>query len=244
MTNTQILKATNLEQAREILTAENKLKSGKIKQGRAFNFMCYLQESEIQRVITQNRRKIRSYAYALHDKDTHADGSPEVPHYHIVLRTYSQFTLWQAYAWFKGYLFEYDDDTKQYEKISNLVPEFTGDLRQSVEYLYHKNDPDKYQYNSNIIVSDDLDDVCMIVDKSFDNSYEIVDKIISGASELELLKTYGREYVYHRSQYRELAYYIRMSYSPIKQIEDSVSSNDHQWQDAFDPYTYTENYKF
>lgn len=238
-----ILQCQTFEQAQQFLKEHSKSKKG-YRNGRAFNFMCYLDESSIQRCICQNRRKIRSYGYILHDKDTDDNGCLKEPHYHGVIRTYSQFTLYQFYSWFKPYLFELNEETKQFDKKINLVPEFTSDLQMSVNYLTHKDNPEKFQYSVNDIMSDDLQDLSCVVDKCYDSSYDLVNDIIDGKTELELLKKYGREYVYHRTQYRELAYQIRYSYVPIKQrlIESDV--NDVQESQLatqkFIPYTYTD----
>lgn len=224
------------------------LRSGRIINARCFNLRLYLDESSIQRVITQNRRKIRSYAYINHDRDTDDKGELKKSHYHIVFRTYSQFTRFQIYKWFQKFTFDFDAESQEWIKRENIDIQITKDITASTEYLTHKNDPDKYQYSVNDVISDDWEDINNANDgKSKDESYEIVEKILEGVSERELLKTYGREYVYHRQQYRELAYQIRMSYIPEKQRFEEFDINSAGFEPSkkeYIPYTYTENYKF
>lgn len=222
-------------------------RSQKVKNARCFNIRLYLDDHIIQRVITQNRRKIRSYAYINHDRDVDSEGNVKKSHFHIVFRTYSQFTRFQIYKWWQQYTFDYDGERNEWIKRENIDIEITKDISASVEYLTHKNDPDKFQYSVNDVVSDDWEDINNVTDgKSKDDSYEIVEKILQGVSERELLKTYGREYVYHRQQYREIAYQIRSSYVPTRermQEYDVNSMGAEPIKEQYVPYSYTDNYK-
>lgn len=203
---------------RDILNGEDKTRSGKIANGRCFNIHCYLDELSLNAVLTANQRKIRCYAYCYHDQDLDDDGKPLQKHVHLVIRTYSQFTRYQIYRWFQRFAWGFDktgdppDHDIKYDprwcKIENISVQFTLNIDASIEYLTHSDDPDKYHYPRDQIVSNNINDLCSNVDCK-DNSLEIIEALISGATPLEMVKRYGREYVYHYAQYKELAYQCR-----------------------------------
>ena len=85
------------------------------------------------------------YACLLHDKDTDKDGNPKTLHIHYVIwgekRTRLITMLWRlvAMAQFEDYMF-----TCIQIDVCDSIPK-------SVQYLTHKNHPNKYQYNEHYI---------------------------------------------------------------------------------------------
>ena len=79
-------------------------------------------------------KKSYDHAYILHDKDTREDGTPDKPHWHVVITTGSN-AVW---------------NTALADNLGIEV-KFTGEkvkkLDRALEYLIHFNDPDKYQYS-------------------------------------------------------------------------------------------------
>lgn len=75
----------------------------------------------------------------LHDKDINANGEPKKPHWHIVLcfdgkKSYSQIEL----------------ITKS---VGGTRPEKVHELRAMIRYLAHLDNPDKWQYDFNDVIS-------------------------------------------------------------------------------------------
>ena len=70
------------------------------------------------------------YAFILHDKDIYEDGTPKLPHYHIYLKY---------------------KNARDFETIQNHFQgahiEQANDEKSCIQYLTHKNDENKYQYN-------------------------------------------------------------------------------------------------
>ena len=76
----------------------------------------------------------------LHDKDINElTGEPKKPHWHIII----SFSNKKSY--------------KQAKLISELLnapePQSVGSLQGSVQYLWHRNNPEKYQYNKADVVA-------------------------------------------------------------------------------------------
>lgn len=84
--------------------------------------------------------KIDKWCYLLHDKDTKDDGTPKHTHYHVYLRfnTTIDFTVIKK-------AFDVEIGNVQYIHSNNYD---TACL-----YLVHKNQPEKYQYNPDDVVS-------------------------------------------------------------------------------------------
>lgn len=187
----------------DFFDGEDLQKNKKIKQARAFWIRIYLSKEALELFLQTNIKRIRSYAYILHDKDIGDDGELVEPHFHLILRMYSQWSRRRIYKLFIPFLWNYNNG--QWEKTGNLNLQISSDYKANFVYLTHDNDPDKYQYSKSCIVSNDFDDFGNNDDKSKDGAYEIIHDILEGKSQLYLLKKYGREYVYHKKQYELMA---------------------------------------
>lgn len=74
----------------------------------------------------------------LHDKDLNADGSIKKPHYHVIL-TYDGPTTYKSV----------NDNICQI--IGSTIPKRVLSLRGIYRYLTHEDNPEKYQYNRDLI---------------------------------------------------------------------------------------------
>lgn len=187
----------------DFFDAQDLSKNGKVKQARAFWIRTYLSKDGLDLFLQTNIKRIRSYAYILHDRDADENGELVQPHYHLVLRMYSQWSRKRIYKLFVPFLWNFNNG--QWDKIANIDLQISSDYKANFTYLTHDNDPDKYQYDKSLIVSNDPDDFGNHDDKCKDGAFEIVNDIIDGKSQLFLLKKYGREYVYHKKQYELIA---------------------------------------
>ena len=82
---------------------------------------CYY---ELKAILVNNGSTFKHYAYILHDKD-----NEEQPHYHLCLEYKNARTFTQVKSMFEGAHVE----DMEYKNMS-------------YQYLIHKNDPEKYQY--------------------------------------------------------------------------------------------------
>lgn len=187
-------KAEVNENLEEFSKTEKKTrKKGKVGKSRYFSFMTYASEKEIQTTIAKHTSSIRAFAYIYHDRDE----SP--PHYHLLVRTYSSWTENQILKWF---------DWVKLKTGQNTLVEILDNSIGMNAYLTHTDYESvmkkKYPYKREEIKDFGLFD---IVDKrnSFDETYEIVNNVLLGMSEKDLVRRYGKNYLFHRNAFHESA---------------------------------------
>ena len=170
------------------MSPEAKTNSSKV---RAFSCITYLSERQINEVIGLHNSSIRSYAYIHHDKDE------TTPHYHLVFRTFDAWSITSIEKWFKGFT----DDKG--EHINTLVQR-ARDLYALRAYLTHE-DPDsqedgKHRYRFSEIHDGGLFDLVPKKD-AVDDTYEMLEYMMNGASTKWMVRRYGKAFVYHFSQF-------------------------------------------
>lgn len=162
--------------------------------GRFFALVSYCKSSEALIQILQTKQKsVRAYALIKHDKDE-AD-----PHHHIVIRTNSTWTCQQLAKWF----------TNAGGEGQNTFCQLVRDREGIVDYLTHEgNEGEKYHYDKSDIIDGGLDDILPAGEAS-DDSAEILEKYLSGVSVREMVRLYGRDFLYHIASYAAVADIIR-----------------------------------
>lgn len=152
--------------------------------GRFFGLVTYLSDPQkVIKMIETKRTSIRSYALIVHDKDQ-AD-----PHIHIVIRTHNPWTCKQVCNWFV------DTETNQ-----NAFAEFVHDRLGIIDYLTHENDPDKHHYDKSEIIDGGIDDL-LPKGNTDDLTCEILELLLQGTAIRELVKMYGKDFLYHIRDY-------------------------------------------
>lgn len=101
----------------------------------SFRIITYAKEEEFQKLLKYGTK----WEYIFHDSDVKEDGTLKEPHWHIniVLREWK--TVKGVCNLIEG------------NQNSLAIP--LNDKRDAHEYLTHKNDPDKFQYDENLIKS-------------------------------------------------------------------------------------------
>lgn len=178
----------------------------------------------INDILDKKLKYIKSYAFIYHDKDIyfndilddkneilHKKGDLKVPHFHIYLKLKSNRYADEIKRWFmpKELI---DENGLSYNCLSQKVKSSFA----CIEYLTHKNEPEKYQYSENDIISYNIDSV--LDNDSIDNSIDIVEDMLSGFSTRELVKRYGRDFIYHYSSYSAIVAKIK--------YEDAISPDN------------------
>lgn len=168
------------------------------KNGRSRNFSLtsYLTESQIQMVLLEHSSQIRTYAYALHNKDINEDKSPKDEHYHIILVLYNATTITAVRRWFKGYT-----DNKG-EEI-NTLGQICKDIFNAYDYLTHSTKQaitdGKYQYTKDIVKSNDYNYFKASTESEFDNMTLAIIDMLNNVPLRILFKKYGRDFIIHYS---------------------------------------------
>lgn len=132
--------------------------------------------------------------YILHDKDTNEQGIPVEPHTHIYVRLSRSRLPSQICNWFRGL----DEKGQVVNTFSEPVHSSVQDVRL---YFTHRNRPDKYQYPDSDI--HDLGDA-LTVNEGVDDTYNIFCDLVAGLSIPDLVRKYGRDFVYHYSHWKAL----------------------------------------
>lgn len=166
---------------------------------RNFSLTSYLDAAKINLTLLAHENQIRFYAYILHDKDTNEDGTLKEPHYHIIIVTYNAKTVSAVRRWFYGWV---DKEGKDI----NTLGQACNDIYNAYDYLYHKNQPDKYQYDSDLIVSNNKGHFLGSADTDIDSATQMLFDLVKGVSYRQMAKKYGRDFIFHYQALRVLGY--------------------------------------
>ncbi len=101
----------------------------------SFRIITYAKEEEFQKLLKYGTK----WEYIFHDNDVKEDGTPKEPHWHINIILREWRTVKGVCNLIEG------------NQNSLAIP--MNDKRDAHEYLTHKNDPDKFQYDENLIKS-------------------------------------------------------------------------------------------
>lgn len=167
----------------------------KVRKSRFFSLTTYATEKQIKKVIGDHIKSVRAFCYIYHDKDENE------PHHHILMRTHSTWTSTQISRWFA------DCKDKDHNNV-NTFCETASDMDALERYITHDTEEareaGKYQYSK-----DDIKDfgMCDLAERkdSYDSSYEILMRVLSGMNPRELVRYYGRDFLYHINAYYDCA---------------------------------------
>ena len=101
----------------------------------SFRIITYAREEEFQTLLKYGTK----WEYIYHDRDVKEDGTLKEPHWHINI-------ILREWKTVKGVC-------NLIEGSQNSLAIPMNDKRDAHEYLTHKNDPDKFQYEENLIKS-------------------------------------------------------------------------------------------
>lgn len=90
--------------------------------------------------IMKKHKEIKWYVSPLHDKDIKEDGENKKPHHHIVFMCKNQIRVPT-----------FNEICKEIGALEFHSPKdnIVSDPQKAIEYHWHKNNPEKYQYNEN-----------------------------------------------------------------------------------------------
>lgn len=170
---------------------------------RKFSCVTYFSEMQLQECLQRAGDMIRGYAYCHHDKDVNDDGTPKEPHTHLVLWLYNNRSIKSLRGWFdRGFRDE------KGEKINTMLQP-CHDVKAAAEYLYHKNDPDKYQYPPESVVYSDPELFESPDTQKEDNILLAVQELIAGATWESCINKYGRDFIVHMGHIAQAVAYVK-----------------------------------
>lgn len=154
------------------------------------------------------------WAYAYHDLDVDKEGKLKEPHYHILVH----FKQARSPNSCIRYIL-----SKQ-----NVFGEECVSPLGAFEYLFHKNDPDKYQYDKSIVITHNpvywdrfLPD---IRDRT---NIDFVEDLFTGVDMLTMAKRYGRDYMKNYRAYEDFIDEVKFRQS--RNVQKSISSSRLPW---------------
>ena len=160
----------------------------------SFSIVSYASVNEILPLVSG----CRHYVYILHDKDVNEDGSTRSPHFHI-LCTFAQNKSFNAVA-------------SLVESNQNTFVQQLQDVGGAFSYLTHQNNPEKYQYNSDDLVSDDIDywiDRIPDYEEKKNKNDDFVDDLLADDFDIvALARKYGRDFIKNISKYENFRFRV------------------------------------
>lgn len=178
---------------------------------RNWSLVSYIEDLQvILDIIEEHKNIIVYYAIILHNKDILDNGEKKQSHYHISLILNNTRTEMQVRKWFE--ILDKNDN-----KI-NCLAQQTIDNSAIIEYFIHKNCKEKYQYSDKDIVSNNIN-AFVTAPPSEDNCYLILQDMICGVKIYDLVKRYGKDFVYHYNQYRALVSDILNNERELENLE-------------------------
>lgn len=169
------------------------------KRGRFFSLVSYASADDINTVAQIHSEQIRYWCYIWHDHDTHDDGKPKEPHFHILFDLYNANSESAVSRWFNWCKDENGEHV-------NTLCERGEDRAYLCDYLTHSNAKDKYQYPETAI--ERYSDMLLIAGvkprNDQENALNIIDDMLRGATYYELMRHYGREFIINCARYEEM----------------------------------------
>lgn len=162
---------------------------------RNFSAVTYLSQEQIQSFLQRYTEKIRNFALIYHDRDF-----DKIPHYHLLIVTHSAHTTSAVLRWFQSMGF--CDDTGM---PINTMCEPCRDYQLAYEYLYHKNNPEKFQYKEEEIICDDRSYFVAPTESQDDSMFQALDQMLQGVDFYTLAQRFGRDFILHYRSIRCLA---------------------------------------
>lgn len=209
------------------MTTKNFEKNGKVYSyqfGYNFDVISY-EEDPLTTIETD--KKVKNFAFIKHDMDKweedtedHKIGEFKKPHYHIILNLATQ------------------DTAVNVGKRYNGRAEICHNLTKSIQYLVHKNNEEKYQYQVAEVIYNNIEWFEKhFYETSSNKVYRMVEEMMNGKSFRELCEEYGRDFIYHWKDIRECAcilFYQEHNYVKVMELANSMKSFDKLIEDIFE----------
>lgn len=155
---------------------------------RFISLITYHDAKTIEVILNDKKNMVVGYCYILHDKDLKEDGSIKEPHIHLCIRLTTSREPEEICRWFK------------INEI-NTFAERVFSRAEVINYLTHKNNPEKFQYPIESIVNRNG------IESFAENGNDALEMYLdafNGIIPREMVRKYGRDFLYHHKQIYEL----------------------------------------
>ena len=167
----------------------------KVKQARTWSLVVYNYDAFDLMIQLSTIESLVHYAYIVHSKDVQENGEVKKEHIHLLVNLSVPVTL----KWLERRLYTFNS------LEGTLIGEPVTDKRMCFRYLTHKDDKDKYQYNDNEVLSNDLYYWTSDLKDKTSDVLEMIDDITKRTSLRTLAKKYGKDFMKNYRSYIEFA---------------------------------------
>lgn len=164
-------------------------------QCRNFSLVTYLSENQLNEVLQRKSEYIKAFSYCVHDMDKDKE-----KHTHIILLLNSPRYVSTVKNWFNGYV----DDSGN---TVNTLCQKCHNVTSAFDYLIHKDNPEKYQYDPCLRITSDLQFFSETSDNEDVAKLALFD-LLDGVPLREVAKRYGRDFIYHYGHIKDLLHDI------------------------------------
>ncbi len=157
------------------------------KQTRNFDIVTYLSREHLMYNLSCHWEQINWYAWMTHEPDpvdpNHHEYGLKQTHTHLVLVTRSPLSV----KTIRNRLYDPDDH-------QNSIVQFCGNVVGASRYLMHLDDPNKYQYpRENVVTTrEDFDSFINSVSTGADSYRDMVEDVINNWSYDDMMQKYGQ----------------------------------------------------
>lgn len=157
----------------------------------SFSLVCYADPAKLEAIC---RQCCRHYAFATHDCDVLENGDKKPVHTHLLVVMKNACTLSAVRR-----KFTIDGE--------NCLAQPLGDKVACFRYLTHTDNPEKYQYSSDVVVSSgdywlDEEQQC---DEKNEALLSMLDELRGKHNLRDMVRKYGRDFVLHYQSYKMFA---------------------------------------
>ncbi len=174
--------------------------NARVVRSRKFCLISYIDRTALEKFLT-SAVWVQHWALCSHDRDVKEDGTPKEFHTHILLYTYDAKTASSVKKIFDRYSAEiYQNEDME---AQNTLCQVMNDVAYQWRYLVHKDNPDKAQYEEVERICDNYAywlNACQsqgMTASDSNSGLSMVEDMLAGTKTIEMVRRYGREYIYH-----------------------------------------------
>lgn len=202
---------------------------------RAYFLVTYCSIKELQEILDKKIDQISSYAYIMHDKDvwledcfdnngvmTHKKGESKIEHIHLFLNFKNAREDSEVLNWFKK--LKCNTFFERVRSVPSVIKYLTHNTSESIKL-------GKFRYSDSDVVTYNVD-----LNYCLDECQSIIDDMLAGKNDYELVCRWGKLYLYHMDQYAKLYYNltrklwsdlaIHVKKETYKQVHQEYETND------------------
>lgn len=186
------------------------------KRYRRFKLITYIDRPALDDFV-MSQPWIQHWAMCTHDRDVNDDGTPKEKHTHLLLYTYDGKTS-------SGVKKIFDRFSKAHYQGSDIEPQNTliqvmTDPWHEWRYLIHKDNPERFQYDEFERTADDFgywkkyESTHGYNDSVENSATQMLNDLCNGATTRFMVEHYGKDFMYHIRQIREVYALVNMEES-------------------------------